>query len=193
MEPTQMYAIQIGDTQQKALELFGNPTETLSVLGADILQFGSTAPSQAHYVYLKQGIVVVRSISFFGQKKELREYIESYGTPTQSLKKASAGDHDSFDLTVHMWPSKGIAVTTSMSSVSANVVREDTFAPMSLELYLATWGSDLVGHQEATIAATQTTPAAYSSPYSSTFVWGAIVLVLVVLIIFFARRQRRRP
>lgn len=193
----QIRGVNVGDSQQSVVHRLGQPISLVAQpSGISILQYGSTAPSMAQYVYVSGGVVVQRSISYFGLTRELQEYIQNFGVPNRSLYVSDTPLRDSFRLVINIWPDKGLAVTSEGSSATSIVMREDTFRPMTLSAYLSSWGSSLAGHEMSTVSAvvvakpqTASTLAANNRASMETGI-GVVGLVFVIVLMVFVIRRR---
>ena len=138
----------------------GQPYQQVDNQDTLVLQYNSSALSQAHLLYFQDDKLILKSLYISPESKTLADYINQSGQPERSIFKAAPDTHDSFRLVTHIWPGRGIAVTSAGWETDAPVMRVDEFSPTTLNQYLQTWGKDLVGHQTATIASQAMTLAA---------------------------------
>src|SRR5688572_29248802 len=140
--------IQLGMNYTQIVEKLGLPEGDMSDEATRILLYGSPSLTLADTYRLQDDKLVVKSVSFYEQPKVIELYIADLGKPQISLDKYGSGD--SLNTVVHIWPEAGRAITTTGTD-QTSVIREDHFVPTTLENYLATWGKNLVGHQEVAL------------------------------------------
>jgi len=190
--------ILLQSTKLQITQALGAPLKEVQEGEFQILSYASKAPTLADVYYLQNGRLVFHSQSHYLKPRSFTEFTTLYGDPAYSVTKAKPGSPDSLQLTVHIWPESGRAVTTIGASSISNVIREDVFAGTTLKEYLAIWGKEYSGHTQVTIApvavSTQAPAPASRLPLGPQWmVLGSIVLfvVVVVVLIVFVRRRKR--
>lgn len=133
----------------QVVESLGNPVKETTESGMTILWYGYKAPELADFYYFKDENLVLISKGYYQTPKSFREYLSAYGNPDVSVRKYTG--EDSLQETVHIWASKGHAVTTVGSDKNSSVIREDMYTPVTLQEYFATWGVNIVQNQKVTI------------------------------------------
>lgn len=164
---------------QEIIAKLGNPVEEKVDGDMRLLLYNSPSMTLADIYYVQGDKLVAQSFSSYENPKLIGTYISDYGTPKQSIQKFSQGTPDSLFVVVHIWPEEGRAVTTTGQDMM-HVIREDQFAPTTLEQYLATWGKQLVGHEQVTIPTNSLVPAIPTHAMGMTLVLGAIAFILIV-------------
>ena len=185
--------IALGDTASVVEAVAGKPLVDSYTGDMRVMQFGSQAPSLAQYLYLKNDRVIYKSTSWYGVPRSFEHYLSLYGTPDTSLRQYAVSDRDSLAMTVHIWPDKGLTVTTNASFIDSPVIRVDQFSPVSLEEYMATWGKTLTGHERAVTSGriNAITPTRIVQPVKSNqisgisglYIGGGIVLGALVFVL----------
>ena len=193
-----MSNIQLQTTYQDVTIALGMPLGETNDKGFRILSYTSEAPVEADYYFLKGDKVALKSISYYTKPKNFAEYTAVNGTPSYSVQKSKPDTPDPLKLTVHVWPEKGLVVTTIGSTTTSDVIREDIFTPITLREYLSSFGSYLVGNAPATITQpVVTTPTVtkivtHSSGPPVYVLFGGVVLsifLLGVLVVILMRRK----
>ncbi len=195
-----MEATILGLSYEQTVAQLGNPIRETLEEGYRALWYTSKAPTLADVVYLQNGQVAVVSTSYYQNPKKLTEFTQQYGLPMRSVRRYSPTVQDSLHQTVHIWPDKGVTVTTIGSSAQSRVIRQDVFSPTTLQAYLAGPGKYLAGNKEATISAEPTVmPLVTVGPgpvrsqqtgnvgYIVLFV--CVVLIIVAAGVWFVRRK----
>jgi len=193
--------IQLNDDYSKVIEVLGEPLGKMEFNENDVYRYGSQSSLRANFVYLKDGKVVAKSVSIQGDDKTLEMFIQKYGAPAKSFPKYTENRHDSFSTTMHVWPDKGIELTTFGFSQSNTAVRIKEFAPLSLDEYFQSWGKNEINNSQtettAVIGTPTPTPSISASIMNNKLLVAAIAfsaLGLALLFIlsykFFLKRKR---
>lgn len=189
-----MSPIQPGSTKEQIISSLGSPIQETQRDGMTILWYESRLPSKTTFYYLKDDSLGIISQAKDVQFKTFGEYVDFYGIPGLAVKRY--GNEIVLDTPapiISMWPEKGLSIVSYGVDARSTLEREERFIPTTLENYLATWGKDLVGHEEVTIASTSTVQPAvtYGTPqYSgaSVWIWAGIGIGILTLL-YFKRRK----
>lgn len=188
--------VQLGATYSEILQALGQPVEEKSDGEIRVLLYNASSMTLADLYYVQNDRLVVVSTSSYATPKEMNAFVHEFGRPEFSVRKYRTGIPDSLYVVVHVWPEKGRAVTTT-GTAQSSVIREDTFAPTTLEEYLMTWGKDLVGHQEVAYAGQESgiasVPAGQNVGGFPLATAGIIVIVLAAVLVFVWRKRRQAP
>lgn len=178
--------------KQQVLDSLGAPVKETTESGMMVLWYGYNAPTLADFYYFNNESLAFISKSYYQNPKVFSEYLAQYGTPAQSVRKYASDD--SLMQTVHIWPAAGRAVTTVGSDRNSNVVREDTFAPLTLQQYFTSWGVNIAQNQHVTITnelaqivSSQAVPIAIMSA------GGISLIVVAVAVVLFIRKKLKKP
>lgn len=183
-----MDTVTLGMTKQTLISLIGTPLQETSQSGTIALWYHSKAPSLADIYTFSGDALSFVSLSFYEKPKTLDEYIRVYGAPKKSIIAQGKESPDSFHQVMHIWPEDGQAVSTIGSGSGSQVIREDIFAPTTLETYLTTWGAQYKGH-ETVILSVQTNTQNWQGNMSG----GILVLLgLIVGVLLFIKARKRR-
>jgi hypothetical protein len=184
--------VTIGDSYQTILSTLGAPVEEKTDGVQRVLLYGSSSQTLADMYYVENNQLVVQSLSYYASPKSMQEYVDELGMPSYSIRKYDTVN-DSFNTVVHLWPQAGRAVVTTGTDQQL-VIREDAFASTSKEEYLATWGKDLVGHQEVAFASSSvelSPQVTYGEPQYSMTGWWAMLGVLAICVAAVVWRRRK--
>lgn len=191
--------VSLHTTYTELITNLGTPLSATETAGLRTVTYVSDAPILSDIYIFDHDDLVYLSHSFYSRPKELQSYISQYGLPGYSVAKYPANTHDSLMTYMHVWPDAGRAVTTiGGSGGDVQVIREDQFAPVGLNEYLAKWGTALTGHSVATVSALPpVTPQVSYIPTSglqgkSSFAGDAILLggllVLIAVVVLVMRK-----
>lgn len=185
-------------TSDSLEQQLGSPSASFTDKGQTILQYTSIAPSLADYYTFQNNKLTYISKSYYANPKDVSPYISRYGQPPYSVYKFPKNSEDSLLTVVHAWPQAGVAVTTQggLSQQDARVIREDQYAPITLNEYQASWGRDYANNELATFSAQSLISPPNTLSNQSEILRGPfeITLGIVILLIFVlvALRRRRR-
>ena len=158
-----------------------------------LLQFNSKSPTQAHFLYIKDGILIQKSTSTYtNQDITLADYISKYGNPKNSIKEVPDYIHDSFSQTRHIWPQQGLAVISNGADTNAQVFRVFEFQPTSSEEYFDTLGVGIASNSAITLQPTPTNSPDYSSPTNTNLPIIALIIALIAITITYTVIRKKR-
>jgi hypothetical protein len=188
-----METIKLNTPYTTLVSKLGTPVKEESDGGYRVLYFTSEAPTLADTYYLKNDQVEFVSISHYLKPVSLTEFTGAYGPPVYSVRKYSSGTEDSYNLVIHVWPDKGVAVTAVGKTDTAQVIREDHFAVMTKEEYLASWGKEYATHPQATMSSILVTqnPNQVGTKGIVNVEWVVVGIALFFVLVYTFRRYAK--
>lgn len=139
--------INLGSSGSVIKAKLGEPKKISTYNGYDLFWYGSTAPLKADIFYLQNDQLVLKTHPA-EEQAILSFYLSKYGIPEKSVSYYNGKflEKDSFETTLHLWPSAGVDVASYGVGPSSKVFLIRTYSPTNLEKYFQELGQEFAGN-----------------------------------------------
>lgn len=142
--------VNMGSSLTVVIAKLGQPKKESEYNGYKILWYDSLSPFKADIFYIKNDNLVLRSYPE-GDDSTLSIYIDKFGIPERSIAYYSGEylKNDSFETTLHTWPSRGIDVVSYGVGLESRVFLTRNYQPTSVDQYFSDLGQEFANNQVA--------------------------------------------
>lgn len=154
--------IKMGASISEILTKFGQPKKESEYNGYKVFWYDSFVPHKADILFLQNDQLVLRTYPA-DENEVLSNYIDKYGMPEKSVKYYSGKflEKDSFETTMHFWPSQGMDVVSYGVGPSSEVFLLRIHESMAPEEYFKGIGSEFANNQVVSLQLDQTINSNY--------------------------------